>query len=96
MLYVQRSKQAQRGEEKETGQRRSMITFMTIEEIRTKLQALEDDPTMQTRDAYTPNVTDWPDGRMPFAEFHLTYLRSNKHVNPAHYISNLELMIKKR
>lgn len=73
-----------------------MITFMTVDEIRTKLQALEDDPTMQTKDAYTPNAVDWPDGRMPFAEVHLGYLRSHKHVNPAQYISNLELMIKKR
>lgn len=73
-----------------------MIDFMTLDEIRTKLKELENDPTMRTNDAYTPNAVAWPDGRMPFAEVHLNYLRTHKHVNPAQYISNLELMIKIR
>ena len=70
--------------------------FMTIEEVKAKLKALEKDPTMQTRDAYTPNTLLYPSGRMPFAEVHLNYLRTHKQVNPAQYISNLELMIKIR
>jgi len=96
-MYGKGSEQTQRGQEKETDRDRSMIApFMTLDEIRKKLQALEDDPSMQTRDAYTPRTDLWPDGRMPFAEVHLNYLRTHKHVNPAQYISNLELMIKKR
>lgn len=96
-VYGKGSEQAQRGQEKETDcDSRMIVPFMTLDEIREKLQKLEDDPTMQTRDAYTPNAVAWPDGRMPFAEVHLNYLRTHKHVNPAQYISNLELMIKKR
>lgn len=94
-VYGKGSEQTQRGQEKETGQR-SMIDFMTLDEIRIKLKELENDPTMRTNDAYTPNTAVWPDGRMPFAEVHLNYLRTHKHVNPAQYISNLELMIKIR
>ena len=33
---------------------------------------------------------------MPFSEAHLAYLTKNKAVNPAHYLANLELMIKIR
>lgn len=96
-VYGKGSEQTQRSEEKETDCDRRMIApFMSLEEIRTKLKKLEEDPTMQTRDAYTPKLEAWPDGRMPFAEVHLNYLRTHKHVNPAQYISNLELMIKKR
>lgn len=69
---------------------------MTIDEVTAKLQALQDDPTMQTVSKYSPTATQWPDDRLPFVEIHLAYLRTHKLVNPEHYISNLELMIKKR
>lgn len=69
---------------------------MTIEEVTTKLQSLQDDPGMQTLSKYSPAASDWPDNRLPFVEIHLAYLRAHKSVNPAHYISNLELIIKKR
>ena len=69
---------------------------MTIEEVKVKLQSLQDDPTMQTFSKYSPTAPEWPDNRLPFVEIHLAYLRTHKLVNPIHYISNLELMIKKR
>jgi hypothetical protein len=69
---------------------------MTIEEATLKLQSLQDDPTMRTLSRYSPTAPQWPDSRLPFVEIHLAYLRSHKLVDPAHYISNLELMIKKR
>jgi len=69
---------------------------MTTEEVTTKLQSLQDDPGMQTLSKYSPTAGDWPDSRLPFVEIHLAYLRTHKTVNPAHYISNLELIIKKR
>ena len=69
---------------------------MTLEEVTTKLQSLQDDPTMKTVSKYSPAAPEWPDNQLPFVEIHLAYLRSHKLVNPAHYISNLELMIKKR
>lgn len=69
---------------------------MTVEEIKEKLKSLEADPTMKTIGRYSPLATEWPDSTMPFSEIHLAYLRKNKTVNPAQYISNLELMIKIR
>jgi hypothetical protein len=69
---------------------------MTIEEVTLKLQSLQDDPTMQTVSKYSPTAPEWPDNRLPFVEIHLAYLKAHKLVNPEHYISNLELMIKKR
>jgi len=69
---------------------------MTIEEVTIKLQSLQDDPTMKTVSKYSPTAAQWRGNRLPFVEIHLAYLRTHKLVNPAHYISNLELMIKKR
>lgn len=69
---------------------------MTIDEVKAKLQSLQDDPTMKTVSKYSPTAPEWPDNRLPFVEVHLAYLRTHKLVDPIHYISNLELMIKKR
>lgn len=73
-----------------------MQPFMTIDEITEKLRELQDDPSMTTKSMYSPSATEYPDGRLPFVEIHLAYLRKNKHVNPTQYISNLEIIIKKR
>mgnify|MGYP001791777330 CR=1 FL=1 len=69
---------------------------MTPDEVKTKLIAMQDDPTMVTKSMYSPNATEYPDGQFPFVEIHLAYLRKNKLVNPAQYISNLAIMITKR
>ena len=69
---------------------------MTIEEAEEKLRAFEADPTMRTEGRYSPTATEWPDNILPFRKIHLAYLTKNKLVNPAHYLSNLELMIKKK
>jgi hypothetical protein len=69
---------------------------MTIDEAKVKLQTLQDDPGMKTVSKYSPTASDWPDNQLPFVEIHLAYLRAHKLVNPAHYLSNLELIIKKR
>jgi hypothetical protein len=69
---------------------------MTLEEVTLKLQALQDDPNMKTVSKYSPIAAQWPDNQLPFVEIHLAYLRAHKTVNPVHYISNLELMIKRR
>lgn len=69
---------------------------MTVEEITSKLEQLQNDPTMTTKGIYSPLATDYRDNQLPFVQVHLAYLRKNKHVNAACYISNLEIMIKKR
>lgn len=73
-----------------------MTPFMTIDEAKEKLLSLEANPNMKTIGRYSPVATMWPDNVMPFSEIHLAYLVKNKAVNPALYLSNLELMIKIR
>jgi hypothetical protein len=73
-----------------------MIGSTTFDQIKEKLQSLEDDPTMKTVGRYSPTALEWPNSTLPFCEIHLAYLRKNKAVNPVQYISNLELMIKIR
>ena len=69
---------------------------MTTEEIVAKLEELQNDPSMTTKSIYSPSATDYPDSQLPFVQIHLAYLRKNKHVDASRYISNLEIMIKKR
>lgn len=71
-----------------------MLPFMTIDEAKAKLLSFEADPTMKTVGRYSPTATEWPDNILPFSEIHLAYLIKNKSVNPAQYLSNLEIMIK--
>lgn len=72
------------------------MDFMSLDEARAKLQSLEDDPSMNTAGRYSPSAQEWPGNILPFSEVHMAYLRKNKGVNPVHYLSNLELMIKVR
>lgn len=73
-----------------------MMDFMSLDEVRTRLLEAEADPTMNTVGRYSPTASDWPDSILPFSEIHMAYLTKNKAVNPAQYLSNLELMIKIR
>ena len=70
--------------------------IITQEEVAARLNALLDDPNMITLDAYSPDTESFPDNRISFVDQHLRYLRTHKNVDPANYLSNLELMIKKR
>jgi hypothetical protein len=72
------------------------MEVMTLDEIKEKLQSYEEDPTMMTPGRYSPSACGYPGNILPFSEIHLAYLRKNKAMNPAHYLSNLELMIKIR
>ena len=69
---------------------------MSLDAIKARLLTAEADPTMKTVGRYSPSATQWPGNIMPFSEIHLAYLAKNKGVNPAQYLSNLELMIKIR
>ena len=69
---------------------------MTLGEITMKLEQMQSDPTMVTKGIYSPNATDYPDNQLPFVEIHLAYLRKHHSVNPSHYLSNLQIMIKQR
>ena len=69
---------------------------MTPEEVLDKLKSIQANPKMRTLSQYSPTAVDWPGNKLPFVEIHLAYLRAHKNVNPVHYISNLELMIRIR
>lgn len=69
---------------------------LSEDQIISKLQRLCDDPTMSTKDFYSPQATDWPGSKMPFVHRHLSYLKSHKLIDPVGYLSNLALIIKKR
>ena len=73
-----------------------MLPTMTLDEIRERLQALQDNDQMITKGAYSPTAVDLPDGILPFVELHMAYLRTHKNVNPAHYLSNLNIMLRVR
>jgi len=69
---------------------------MTLDEITLELTKLQNNPLMVTKSMYSPTAHDYPGNRLPFTEIHLAYLRKNKHVDPAHYLSNLRIIIQKR
>jgi hypothetical protein len=71
-------------------------TPVLTDDLIARLKAMLADPEMITHDAYSPDTANYPDNRISFVEQHLRYLRAHKNVNPDQYISNLELMIKKR
>ena len=73
-----------------------MPPMMTVDEITAKLEEMQSDPNMVTKSSYSPAAVDYPDNQMPFVQVHLTYLKKHQKINPAHYISNLEIMIKQR
>jgi hypothetical protein len=69
---------------------------MTTEEVKAKLEHMQSDPSMVTKSLYSPTASEFPDNRLPFVEIHLAYLRKHQSVNPSHYLSNLQIMIKQR
>jgi len=73
-----------------------MFAIMTEQEVVAELQAMVDDPKMITKPSFSPNAELWPDGRMPFVDTHMAYLKSHKYVDPKNYLSNLKLMVKDR
>ena len=73
-----------------------MPPVISADEITERLEAMQADPRMVTKSAYSPTATEYPDNQLPFVQIHLAYLRKNKKVNPTQYLSNLEIMIKQR
>ena len=71
-----------------------MPPTLTVDEITERLEALQSNPKMVTKSIYSPTAIDYPDHQLPFVQVHLAYLRRHRNVNPAQYLSNLEIMIK--
>jgi len=63
-------------------------------DILSALKVMETDQSLVTKSAYRANSDLWPGNRISFVDAHLAYLKSHPAVNPAHYLSNLRLMLR--
>ena len=70
--------------------------FMTIEAATDELVKMQNDPGFITQSVYSPTAAEFPDSIRPFVQVHVGYLRKHRQVDPAGYISNLKIMIKRR
>ena len=69
---------------------------MTVEEITSRLEEYQSDPSMITTSIYSPSADEYENNQMPFTQVHLKYLQKHKNVDPHAYLSNLKIMITKR
>lgn len=77
---------------------RTAVTQRLLDgEVREKLEAMENDPTLNTRaSSYSANSELYPDGQIPFVDKHIAYLMDHPRVDYNQYLSNLRLMLKVR
>lgn len=73
-----------------------MKRYMEAPEITQELQVLLEDDSYRTLPGYSIDTAAYPDGTIPFTDFHLDYLKKHPQVDPEHYLSNLRLMLKIR
>lgn len=73
-----------------------MKRFMQELEVTQELQALLKDDSFRTMPGYSADTDTYPDNAVPFVQGHLNYLKRHPQVDPAHYLSNLRLMLKVR
>lgn len=66
-------------------------------DVREKLRAMIDDPSLNTRaSSYSANSDLYPDNKIPFVEKHIAYLMDHPRLDYQQYLSNLRLMLKVR
>jgi hypothetical protein len=73
-----------------------MMPAMTLEEAALQLEEMQNDPNFITHSAYSPTAVDYADHMLPFVQVHLAYLRKHHQVDPAGYLSNMKIMMKRR
>ena len=69
---------------------------MPAEEALQMLQEMLDDDSYRTVSGYSIDAETYPDNSIPFIEEHMNYMKKHPHIDPAHYLSNLRLMLKIR
>jgi hypothetical protein len=69
--------------------------FMNEEEITDALNVMELDDSLNTKPVYIRD-SPTPVGLLTFRENHVAYLKGHPKINPANYLANLRIMIKKR
>jgi hypothetical protein len=73
-----------------------MKSYMQEEEILRILNTMVQDTSFSTTPGYSSDTEKYPDNVIPFIAEKMEYLRKHPHVDPAHFLSNLRLMLKKR
>jgi hypothetical protein len=75
---------------------RAKESTMSPEEIATELQKMLANPALITKPGFRANGEQWPNNVIPFVDDHLDYLSSHRNINPAHYLMNLRLQLRRR
>jgi hypothetical protein len=73
-----------------------MKSYMPDIDVITELQNMLKDTTYSTQPGYSIDGETYPDHSVPFVKHHMHYLERHPQVDPAHYLSNLRLMLKVR
>lgn len=73
-----------------------MKSYMEESKIVQELQAMLEDDSFRTLPGYSIDTDAYPNGTVPFVEAHIRYLLKHPNTDPAHYLSNLRLMLKIR
>lgn len=73
-----------------------MKHYIKENEVMQALQSMMDDESFHSKPGYSVNTDNYPDHAVPFAEWHLNYLKTHPQVDPQHYLANLRLMLKVR
>lgn len=66
------------------------INNVSREELVTALQSIKTNPAYSTKPIYHGGA------EVSFIDFHLSFLKEHPVINPADYLNNLRLMLKKR
>lgn len=71
------------------------INYMLEDEIVAELNLLVKSPTYLTKPNYRGTSERWTDNYVSFVDYHINYLKIHPLLDPAQYISNLRLMLRK-
>lgn len=63
---------------------------------REMLMALVENEDYNTRDGFSANAENYPDGVIPFVDKHMEYLRTHPKISVEHYVANLRLRTRTR
>lgn len=72
------------------------VNYMNAEDARQALLEMLEDASYRTDPGYSINTELYPDNAIPFIEEHMNYIKKHPQTDPAHYLSNLRLMLKIR
>lgn len=73
-----------------------MKSYLQEPQVTEELQSMLNDESFHTLPGYSIDGETYPNHVVPFIEEHVRYLTKHPQVDPAHYLSNLRLMLKIR